>query len=197
MLTLRGCGSTRTRTPQHPLRPKHPAGAAVVGGSLVVVGAPLTLSRVIRAMENRRENTRRTPADRSLSLPHQVREPLHELLRVDARPGPVADARADPGADAGSDNAPADAARELATRRLLRRRRRAGGSCSTSRSRRTRRRRSTRPSRPRACSCRATGCASKNWRAGDGADAKRGAPCFFLADFPILGGFVRCVALTR
>ena len=116
----------------------------------------------IRAMvENRRENTRRTPAGRSLSLAHQVREPLRELLRGDARAGPVADARADPGADAGSDNAPADAARELATRRLLRRRRRAGGSCSTSRSRRTRRRRSMRPSRPRACSCRATGCGSR------------------------------------
>ena len=116
----------------------------------------------IRAMvENRRENTRRTPAGRSLSLAHQVREPLRELLRGDARAGPVADARADPGADAGSNNAPADAARELATRRLLRRRRRAGGSCSTSRSRRTRRRRSMRPSRPRACSCRATGCGSR------------------------------------
>ena len=114
----------------------------------------------IRAMENRRENARRTPSDRSLSLAHQIREPLHELFRVDACPGPVADARADPGADAGSDNAP-DAARELITRRLLRRRRRAGGSCSTSRSRRTRRRRSMRPSRPRACSCRATGCGSR------------------------------------
>ena len=42
VLTLRGCGSTHTRTPQHPLRPKHPAGAAVAGGSLVGVGAPLT-----------------------------------------------------------------------------------------------------------------------------------------------------------
>ena len=148
----------------------------------------------IRAMvENRRENTRRTPAGRSLSLAHQVREPLRELLRGDARAGPVADARADPGADAGSDNAPADAARELATRRLLRRRRRAGGSCSTSRSRRTRRRRSTRPSRPRACSCRATGCASRTWRARDGAGAKRGAPCFFWPIFRF--EVVLCVVL--
>ena len=58
-------------------------------------------------VENRRENTRRTPYGRSLSLARQVREPLRELLRVDARPGPVADAHADPGADAGSDNATA------------------------------------------------------------------------------------------
>ena len=43
--TLRGCGSTHTRTPQHPLHPKHPAGAAVVGDSLVVVGVPLTRMR--------------------------------------------------------------------------------------------------------------------------------------------------------
>ena len=43
--TLRGCGSTHTRTPQNPLHPKHPAGAAVVGDSLVVVGVPLTRMR--------------------------------------------------------------------------------------------------------------------------------------------------------
>ena len=136
----------------------------------------------IRAMENRRENIRRPPADRSLSLAHQVREPLHELLRVDARSVPVADARAGPGADAGSDNAPADAARELITRRLLRRRRRhAGGSCSTSRSRDERadgdlrarvghgRTRAGRPAAHRG----------RTWRARDGAGAKRSAPCFF------------------
>ena len=150
----------------------------------------------IRAMENRRENARRTPSDRSLSLAHQVRKPLHELLRVDARPGPVADARAharaDPGADAGSDNAPADAARELITRRLPRRRRRAGGSCSTSRSRRTRRRRSTRPSRPRAFSCRATGCASrKNLARAGWRGRKAGCSLLFLADLPICGSLVR------
>ena len=43
--TLRGCGSTHTRTPQSPLHPKHPAGAAGVGDSLVVVGVPLTRMR--------------------------------------------------------------------------------------------------------------------------------------------------------
>ena len=47
--TLRGCGSTHTRTPQNPLHPKHPAGAAVVGDSLVVVGVPLTRMRPWRA----------------------------------------------------------------------------------------------------------------------------------------------------
>ena len=155
----------------------------------------------IRAMvENRRENTRRTPAGRSLSLAHQVREPLRELLRGDARAGPVADARADPGADAGSDNAPADAARELATRRrLLRRRRRAGGSCSTSRPRRTRRRQSMRPSRPRACSCRATGCASRADLARAGRRGRKaGCSLLFLADLPICGGLlVRYFALKR